>query len=69
MPRNVQIVSRTSNSITLSWDIPEDLGNRSDISYTLWYQEVGASNRINSSRVVNATVGTINGRCSELMVK
>lgn len=65
MPRNVQIVSQTPNSITLSWDTPEDLGGRSDIVYVLWYQE-GTSTPIRST-VVNVTVGTINGRYSQFV--
>lgn len=58
MPRNVAIVGLTSNSITISWDAPLDLGGREDVSYRLCYERDGAEE---CTTAVMDTIDTITG--------
>ena len=42
-PRNLMVVSTTSTTITLSWDPPESLGGRTDLTYVIEYQDLQKS--------------------------
>ena len=57
MPRNVQVIDQTSNSVTLSWEEPEDLGGRDDLSYVLCAELDGIMDCI----TIVETTGTITG--------
>ena len=57
MPRNVQVIDQTSNSVTLSWEEPEDLGGRDDLSYVLCAELDGMMD----CTTVMETTGTITG--------
>ncbi len=57
MPINVMISSMTSNSVTLTWDEPLDLGGRLDLSYELCYQVVASGEE--ECTTVTTTTGTI----------
>ena len=59
-PVNVRVVDQTSDSITLMWDEPSDLGGRTDTVYVLWYREVDSTTIVEARRV-NTTTGTITG--------
>ena len=63
LPRNVRVTSRNSDSITLEWDPPEDLGGRTDTTYVLRYQEVGSTTSPTFAIRVNITTATITGVC------
>ena len=56
----MQVVSLSSDSITLMWDEPENLGGRTDTFYLLFYQEVETDEVVMATRV-NGTMGTITG--------
>ena len=58
MPRNFQVSAQTSTSITFTWDAPKDLGGRTDISYELCWQQVGAAQEC---MTYDTTVATVNG--------
>ena len=58
MPRNFQMSAQTSTSITFTWDVPEDLGGRTDISYELCWQQAGEAQEC---MTYDTTVATVNG--------
>ena len=57
MPRDVQVANQTSNSVTLFWLAPLDLGGRDDLSYVLCAELDGIMDCI----TVVETIGTITG--------
>ena len=52
------VVSTTSTTITLSWEPPESLGGRTDLTYVISYQD---SQDSTVSLQVNVTIFTITG--------
>ena len=52
--------AQTSTSITFTWDAPEDLGGRTDISYELCWQQAGAAQEC---MTYDTTVATVNSKC------
>ena len=59
MPRNVEVVDQTLTSITLSWEAPQDLGGRDDVSYQLCYELAGVVNCVdvlNTTRILTGKI-------------
>jgi hypothetical protein len=60
MPRSAEVSIRTSISIMLTWEPPEDMGGRDDLSYQLC-REVAGMEREEKCTIVVETTGTITG--------
>jgi hypothetical protein len=55
------VVGETTTSVTLTWEPPENLGGRDDVSYLLCYAVAGIEG-VEMCASVQDTTGTITGK-------
>ena len=60
-PRNLTVVCTTDTLITLTWDSPEYLGGRYDLTYTVIYQEEGTDVRVTQTDSLRKPLTSITG--------
>jgi hypothetical protein len=61
MPRNVEVLSQSSSSVTITWEAPLDLGGRDDVEYRLCF-EAEIESGLEECRSIDTTMTTLTGK-------